>query len=124
MRVRSDLFTVNGYPLFAPDENVEMSFEDLDSEDSGRSETGEMFRIVVRYKVGKWTLEYAAINMDEYIAQEALFPDAPDFQFGHPSRRNPNVMEVTRCYRSKFGIAYESKITGMIKNYKFSIIEV
>lgn len=123
MRVKSDLFTINGQPLFAPDEEVDMNFEDLDSDDSGRTETGTMFRIVVRYKVGKWSFEYAGISMDEYIEQEKLFPDAPNFQFGHPSRLDPRVQEVSTCYRSKYSITYQSVVTGFMKNYKFNIIE-
>lgn len=123
MRVKSDLFTINGQPLFAPDEEVAMDFEDLDSADSGRTEAGVMFRVVVRYKVGKWGFEYSGISAAEYAEQEALFPDAPSFQFGHPSRLDPTVQEVTTCYRSKYGITYQSAASGLIKNYKFNIIE-
>ena len=39
--------------MLAPDEGVEMSFEDLDSADAGRDEAGYMHRSVVRYKVGE-----------------------------------------------------------------------
>lgn len=123
MRVKSELFTVNGQPLFAPDEGVEMSFEDLDSEDSGRTESGEMFRIVVRYKVGTWGFEYSSITGAEMSEQENIFPDAPDFVFGHPGRKNPDVQEFTRCYRSKYGISYQSARDKQFKNYKFNIIE-
>lgn len=123
MRVKSDLFTINGQPMFAPDEGVGMDFEDVDSADSGRTESGHMFRIVVRYKVGKWGFEYSHITNEEYKAQEALFPDAPDFLFGHPSRLDPDVQEVTRCYRSKYGISYQSARDKLIKNYKFNIVE-
>lgn len=123
MRVKSELFTVNGKPLFAPDENVSMDFEDLDSADSGRTESGEMYRVVVRYKVGKWGFEYSGISVAEYAEQEALFPNEPTFAFGHPSRLNPTVQEITTCYRSKYGITYQSVATGLICNYKFNIIE-
>ena len=123
MRVKIDLFTINGKPLFAPDEEVTMDFEDLDSADSGRTESGDMFRIVVRYKVGKWGFEYSGITVAEYKEQEALFPDEPTFEFGHPSRLDPTVQEITTCYRSKFSISYQSAATGLICNYKFNIIE-
>lgn len=124
MRVKSELFTVNGKPLFNPDEDMEVSFEDLDSADSGRSETGEMFRIVVRYKLGKWSFEYDGISLAEYTEQERLFPNAPSFTFGHPGRIDPTVQEFSTCYRSKYGISYMSLVNeGQIKNYKFNIIE-
>lgn len=123
MRVKSELFTVNGEPLFAPDEGVSMEFEDLDSADSGRTESGDMFRIVVRYKVGKWGFEFSSITGSEMREQEALFPDEPDFIFGHPSRLDPDVQEFHRCYRSKYGISYYSARDKLFKNYKFNIIE-
>ena len=72
MRSRIDLFTINGQPMFAPDEEVGMSFEDLDSADSGRTESGEMFRVVVRYKVGTWSFEYSSITSEEMKIQEAF----------------------------------------------------
>lgn len=123
MGVKSNLFTVNGKPLFAPDEDVEMSFEDLDSADSGRTENGNMFRIVVRYKVGKWSFEYDGITVAEYAEQERLFPNSPTFRFGHPGRLDPTTQEITECYRSKYGISYHSASTGLMKNYKFNIVE-
>ena len=46
----TQLFLLDGKPIVAPDEDVEMSFEDLDSAQSGRDESGFMHRIRVREK--------------------------------------------------------------------------
>ena len=119
----TSLFTVNGHPIFAPDDDVAMSYEDIDASDSGRDESGVMHRIVVRYKVGTWSFEYAYITEAEKQYMEALFPDAPDFQFGHPSRKNAAIQETCTAYRSKYSISWKNASTGLWRNYKFNIIE-
>lgn len=119
----SDLFTINGKPMFAPDADVAMSYEDLDASDSGRDEAGIMHRIVIRYKVGRWSFEYAYITEEEMQYMESLFPDEPDFQFGHPSRTDSDTQVVSTCYRSKYSITWHSKKSGKWRNYKFNIIE-
>lgn len=123
MRVKSDLFTINGKPFLAPDENVAVSYEDIDSDESGRDEAGYMHRVVVRYKVGTWSFEFSHLTEEEKQYMESLFPDAPDFEFGHPSRKDANVQEVTTAYRSKYGIVWRNARTGIWNNYKFNIIE-
>lgn len=123
MRTLTDLFTINGKPMFAPDEEIEVQYNDLDASDSGRDESGYMHRIVVRYKLGTWSFSYTYLTEEEKQYMEGLFPDAPDFEFGHPSRLNADVKEVTTCYRSGYGLAWKSKKLGVWKNYKFSIIE-
>ena len=48
MRSLVEFFKVNGKPMFAPDADVSMTFNDLDGSESGRDEGGFMHRIVVR----------------------------------------------------------------------------
>lgn len=123
MRTLTDLFTINGKPMFAPDEEIEVKYNDLDASDSGRDESGYMHRIVVRYKLGTWSFVYSNISEEERMYMESLFPDEPDFIFGHPSRLDPSVQEETTCYRSNYGIAWKSAGMDIWKNYKFNIIE-
>lgn len=123
MRVKSDLFTINGKPFLAPDANVSMSYEDIDGEESGRDEAGYMHRVVVRYKVGTWSFEFSHLTEEDKQYMESLFPDAPDFEFGHPSRLDATVQEVTTCYRSKYSISWYNARMGQWRNYKFNIIE-
>ena len=47
----TQLFLLDGKPIVAPDEDVEMSFEDLDAAQSGRDESGFMHRIRARCKM-------------------------------------------------------------------------
>ena len=118
-----EFFKVNGKPMFAPDEDVAISYNDLDGSESGRDEGGYMHRIVVRYNVGTWSFEYSEITEEEKQYMESLFPTAPDFDFTHPDRVDPAKMVTSRCYRSKYGISWHNARTGKYRNYKFNIIE-
>lgn len=122
-RVKTDLFKINGKPMFAPDADIDFSYEDLDSEDTGRDEIGYMHRIVVRYKVMSGSFEFSHISEADMRYMESLFPDEPDFEFTRPSRLNSDIPVTTRCYRSKYGISWRNAKTGQWRNYKFNIIE-
>ena len=123
MRAKTDLFKINGKSMLAPDEEVAVNYEDLDSSDSGRDESGIMHRTVVRYKVGSWRFEYSNLTEEEKKYMENLFPDAPSFTFTHPSRKDATVMETSKCYRSKYGISWRNARTGLWSGYSFSVIE-
>ena len=82
-----------------------------------------MHRSVARYKVGSWKFSYAHLTEEEKQYMESLFPNAPTFQFRHPSRKNAGAFEVSRCYRSNYGISWKNAVTGLWSGYSFSIIE-
>ncbi len=119
----TDLFKIDGQPMVPPNLDMSLSFEDLDSADSGRDESGYMHRIVIRHAVGTWSFEYAHISNDEYKYMESLFQGKKDFQFTYPSREDSTVPATTKAYRSKYGIVWHSKRTNDFRNYKFNIIE-
>lgn len=123
MRATTDLFTINGKPMLVPDEEVAVNYEDLDTSDSGRDESGVMHRVVVRYKVASWKFSYSHLTEEEKQYMESLFPEAPTFIFGHPSRTDAAVLEETKCYRSKYGIAWKNARRGLWSGYSFSIIQ-
>lgn len=122
-RVKYDQLLINGEPMFAPDADIDFSYEDLDDSDSGRDESGYMHRIVVRYKVMSGSFVFSHISQEDYVYMESLFPDAPTFEFTRPSRKDPSVLVTTTCYRSKYGISWHNARTGQWRNYKFNIIE-
>lgn len=123
MKTLMQEFRVNGKPLFAPDADMDMGFEDIDSADAGRSEDGYMHRIMVRHLVGKWTFSYDHVTEAEYQYIESLFPENSTFTFTHPKRTNSSELEDTECYRGKYSISWKNARTGEWRNYKFSIIE-
>ena len=51
----TNLFLIDGQPMYAPDGDVGISYEDLESSDSGRDESGAMHRIVLRRNAGTWS---------------------------------------------------------------------
>lgn len=122
MRDTTQLFQINGVPMLVPDAQVAMSYEDLDSSQSGRDESGVMHRTPVRYKVAAWSFRYDHLTEEEKQYMESLFPDSPDFAFTHPSRLDAAVSQVTRAYRSKYSISWQNARTGAWNNYGFSII--
>ena len=122
MRATTELFKINDMPILVPDGEIGLSYEDLDSADSGRDESGVMHRIPVRYKVPVWSFTYGHLTEQERQYMESLFPDSPDFAFTHPSRGDSGVAEVSRCYRSKYSISWKNARTGLWSNYGFQII--
>lgn len=116
-------FKVDGVAMFAPDADMDFSFEDLDAPDSGRDESGVMHRIVVRYKVGTWSFEYNGITDTELTQMEAMFANKAQFTFTHPVVGSSNTTADTTAYRSKFGVKWHNSTLGLWRNYKFNIIE-
>ena len=123
MRSVTELFSVNGKPLLVPDGDAAVSYEDLDSADSGRDESGVMHRIPVRYKVASWSFSYHHLTEAEKQYMESLFPDGADFAFTHPARADASQPVTVRAYRSKYSISWKNARTGLWSNYGFSIIE-
>lgn len=122
-RVTFDQLLVNGVPFIPPDADIEFSYEDIDDSDSGRDESGVMHRIVIRYKVMTGSFVFSRLTKEDYVYMESIFPDEEDFEFTRPSRKNPDELETTTCYRSKYGIAWNNARTGEHRNYKFNIVE-
>ncbi len=122
MRSMTYLYQINGNPMPAPDE-VSVTYTDLDSQDSGRDESGYMHRIVLRHKVGTWAFTYSSLTEEEKRYMERLFSSSTTFTFTHPDRVQMDKAVETNAYRSSYGIAWKNARTGLWKNYKFNIIE-
>ena len=67
----TNLFQIDGKSLYAPDCDIEPSYSDLDSSDSGRDEAGYMHREVVREKVATWPIAYSCLTDDEFTIRRA-----------------------------------------------------
>lgn len=122
MRAFTDRFAVDGKPMLAPDEGVQISYEDIDGAAAGRDQQGVMHRAMVRCKVPSWTFSYQHITEEERQYMESLFGSGADFLFTHPARLDAAVSEQTRCYRSKCGIRWKSAVTGLWNGYGFTVI--
>ena len=123
MRPKTQLFTINGQPMLAPDEQVSVSYSDIDASDAGRDQEGILHRNVVRWKVGAWTFTYASLTEQEKQYMESLFPEEATFVFGHPDRLDAATTAYSTCYRAKYGISWRSS-RGLWNGYSFQIVEV
>ena len=124
MRVLTDFFKINGSALYAPDNDMQMQYTDLDSSESGRDDKGYMHRVVLRSKVGTWSFEYTQLTDAEYTYLCNLLDSAgATFSFTHPPRGAGSGAETTTCYCSNYGICWRDARQGIWRNFKFNIIE-
>lgn len=121
--ILTELYQINGKPMLAPDAGVEMSFEDLDSSESGRDESGFMHRIVVRNKVGSWNFSYSHLTEAEYAYMLSILPGSGSFTFTHPAPGDSTRTQETAAYLSQYGIVWHNARTGEYRNLKFRIIQ-
>lgn len=122
MRETTELFQVDGKPILVPDGEITVSYEDLDSGDAGRDESGVMHRMLVRCKVPTWSFSYSYLTEQEKNYMEGLFGDKATFSFTHPSRLDASVFRQTLCYRSKYSVTWKNARTGLWSGYSFRVI--
>ena len=122
MRPVTNAFLIDGKPMLAPDEEVQVRYEDIDSAAAGRDQEGYMHRAMVRGKVPSWVFAYSFLTEEEKQYMEGLFGDGDSFLFTHPSRVDASVAEQTRCYRSKYSISWKRANTGLWSGYGFTVI--
>jgi len=121
MRSLTELFAVDGKPMLAPDEGVQLSYEDIDGPAAGRDQKGFMHRRMVRCKVPNWTFTYANLTEEERQYMESLFGDKATFTLTHPGRLD-GAPTQTECYRTRCGIQWKSAVTGLWSGYSFTVI--
>ena len=120
MRKTTELFMIDGLPMLVPDQDVTVSFEDIDASWAGRDESGVMHRAPVRQKVGSWGFSYGWLTDEELAYNESLFAGKSTFTF---TCAGPNGPEERTCYRSKYGVSYRSAVSGLWRGLSFNIIE-
>lgn len=116
-------YVVDGKPLLVPDADIEISQNDLDSDDSGRDESGVMHRHRIREGVKTWGFSYQVLTYGEYCYLESLFRGKQEFEFVFANPDPYGTYKKCRAYRSKSSITLHNSKTGLYKNYKFNIIE-
>lgn len=114
-------FQIDSQPILMPDEGVEISLNDLDSEDSGRDESGIMHRQIVREKVLTATLNYEVLTREEYQYMLSIFAGKPEFTVKYLDMDGQEAEK--RAYCSKISVSLHNIKTGLYKKLKFSIVE-
>ena len=112
---------IDGQPVLVPDADMSVSYEDLDSEESGRDESGFMHRVVLREGVKKLAVTYANLSREEYLYMESLFKGKAEFRVD--CRDDNGSLLSFIAYRSKHSVSIFNAKTGSYKNYSFNIIE-
>lgn len=119
----SFLYAIDGKPLLVPDAGVQMQFTDIDSDESGRDESGYMHRMIKRHKVGSWSFQYESLTQQEYSYMQSILPSGGTFCFTYPDPSDPSQSKTAEAYLSQYGITWHSARTGLYRNFKFDIIQ-
>ena len=112
---------IDDMPILVPDQDLEMEYNDLDSDETGRDESGVMHRIVLRHGVRKLSLSYESLTREEYLYMRSLFDGKSEFKVTY--RDHDGFQAEFQAYHSTHGITVRNARTGLYKNYKISIIE-
>ena len=114
-------FLIDGAPILVPDTDVVWEYNDLDSNESGRDESGVMHRIVLREGVRKCTLPYGTLTREEYLYMRSLLSGKAQFEVTYTDHDGETAK--FNAYHSNHSITIHSAKTGHYKNYNVSISE-
>ena len=112
---------IDDKPILVPDQDMEIEYNDLDSDETGRDESGVMHRIVLRHGVRKFQLSYETLTREEYLYMRSLFEGKREFKVSY--RDHDGEVAEFQAYHSSHSITIRNARTGLYKNYKISIIE-
>lgn len=121
--VTTGAYQIDGRPMLPPDENMELSFEDIDAAEAGRDESGVMHRLPVRQKVGKWSFCYSHLSQEEFAYLVSILPSEGQFQFTHPKLTDCTQTECCAAYLSGYSVVWHGLGDRRYKDLKFNIIE-
>ena len=114
-RKRLGTLLINGRPLPCPDADVVISENDLDSEDTGRDESGYMHRLVLRKKVKTWEFPYKFLSAADYDYIRSLISN-PTFSVDFWG------VQAT-AYCSNNSATLRNVVTGDYRDFSLKIIE-
>lgn len=122
-RPLSKEYFVNGVPLYEPDADggVEMEWNSIASENSGRTQDGVMHIEWVKSRIPKAKFSYGAVTKEE-MAYMSNLVEGKTFQFTCP--REDGSSETFEAYCSTTSASrYSSYLyNGLYKSFKFDII--
>lgn len=123
---RTDLLQIDGHPLPVPTGSPSISFEDVESSDSGADEMGVYHREVLRYGVLTASLEYAYLTNADCAYLVSLLAGKATFQFTCPvSGDGTDVTDTTTrtCYCANYGAALLRLKRGVWRDFSLEIKE-
>ena len=114
-RTRLNTLLINGNPLPCPDADVIISKNDLDSDDTGRDESGYMHRLRLRHAVKTWEFPYKFLSAADYDYICSLVSDS-EFSVDFWGVK-------TTAYCSNNSVTLRNAVTGDYRDFTLKIIE-
>lgn len=114
-RPRLNTLLINGKPLPCPDADVTIAETDLDSEETGRDESGYMHRLRLRPAVKTWEFPYKFLSAADYDYIRSLVSE-PTFSVDFWGVK-------ATAYCSSKSVNLRNVVTGDYQNFTLKIIE-
>jgi len=114
-------FLIDDAPMLDPDEGVGIDFSDLQSEASGRDESGCMHNIIIRSGIKTWSFAYSWLTAKEYAYIQGLLSGKARFAFTFKDEAGES--KKVKAYCRKRSVSYWSARRGLYRDLKFDIIE-
>lgn len=112
---------IDGKPILTPDSDMQIELNDLEHSDSGRDESGYTHRLVLRRDMKTVTPNYTVLTLEEYAYMESLFQGKDTVLVTYTGLNGRKA--VFEAYRLKHSIVIHDAKKGIVKNYKFNLIE-
>lgn len=110
---------IGGKPILAPDADVKVTVEDLQSDATGRDESGYLHRYILRRGLLSWTLHYSRLTPEEYRYMEELFSGSPTVEVTWVDPKGDT--KTCTAYRTGHTITVHNVRSGYYRNYGFTL---
>ena len=112
---------IDGAPILTPDADVEVSFEDIVDESSGFDASKFYHRFVWRFDRRSWKFKYSFLTREEYLYLRSLYRQKTTFTFTFVNDEDQKESVIAYCTTGN--VVYQSKRSGLYKNFALEIIE-
>ena len=119
--MQTNIFQINGNPIPAPDENVQIRYEGR-GDKSLTDESGFLHRQVLRRGITAWKLCYSSLSGAERDYLMGLLTD-DSFRFTHPDRLDPQKADESVCYLESCSECLQSALSGSYRDVQLTICQ-
>ena len=115
----TNIYQINGNPIPAPDENVQIRYENV-GDKSLLDEAGFLHKQVRRRGVTTWVLRYSYLSRQQRDALMDLLT-ADTFWFTHPDRLDSRRQDESLCYLDACSECLQSALSGSYRDVCLTI---
>lgn len=119
----SDVWKINGQPIYEPKKETQIEYESLSAEGSGRNAQGIMKNKFIRPLITKVSIEYPALT-SEQVGEILSMVQGQEYDLTYP---DPIYgVRTIHCYSGTSSTTIYSSVIrgGLHTNVKFNCIEV